>query len=49
MRTGLSGGGEREYTSMVIVPPLLSRSGLLEVRLSNKGTNGSSNTLLDYT
>lgn len=30
LRTGLT--SDRLYTSMAIVPPLLSRSGLLEVR-----------------
>ena len=34
LRTGLT--SDRLYTSMAIVPPLLSRSGLLEVRLMNR-------------
>lgn len=34
LRTGLT--SDRLYTSMAIVPPLLSRSGLLEVRAVSK-------------
>lgn len=34
LRTGLT--SDRLYTSMAIVPPLLSRSGLLEVRAVRK-------------